>query len=118
MVGWDPKFSLVKVNPLLNWTRRDVWAFIVANHVPYNPLARPGISLDRLLAVHPAGGRRPGRARGPLGRARPRPSAGCTRWTAVNLSRRRLMTSEMQTELAKLITSLSEAKLIFARFRL
>ncbi|HWT82357.1 MAG TPA: phosphoadenylyl-sulfate reductase, partial [Candidatus Methylomirabilis sp.] len=38
VVGWDPKFSLVKVNPLLNWTRRDVWAFIVANRVPYNPL--------------------------------------------------------------------------------
>ena len=38
VVGWDPKFSLVKVNPLLNWTSRDVWAFIVANRVPYNPL--------------------------------------------------------------------------------
>jgi phosphoadenosine phosphosulfate reductase len=38
VVGWDPKFSLVKINPLLRWTRRDVWAFIVANHVPYNPL--------------------------------------------------------------------------------
>jgi phosphoadenosine phosphosulfate reductase len=38
VVGWDPKFSLVKINPLLSWTRRDVWAFIVANRVPYNPL--------------------------------------------------------------------------------
>ena len=42
VVGWDPKFGLVKVNPLLNWTRRDVWAFIVANHVPYNPLHDQG----------------------------------------------------------------------------
>lgn len=42
VVGWDSKFSLVKVNPLLNWTRRDVWAFIVANHVPYNPLHDQG----------------------------------------------------------------------------
>jgi len=38
IVGWDSKFSLVKVNPLLSWTRRDVWAFIEANKVPYNPL--------------------------------------------------------------------------------
>lgn len=38
VVGWDAKFGLVKVNPLLRWTHRDVWAFIVANDVPYNPL--------------------------------------------------------------------------------
>jgi phosphoadenosine phosphosulfate reductase len=42
VVGWDSKFSLVKLNPLLNWTRRDVWAFIVANRVPYNPLQDQG----------------------------------------------------------------------------
>ena len=38
IVGPDPKFGLVKVNPLLRWTKRDVWAFIVTNDVPYNPL--------------------------------------------------------------------------------
>ncbi len=42
VVGWDPKFSLVKVNPLLNWTRRDVWAHIVSHRVPYNPLHDQG----------------------------------------------------------------------------
>jgi phosphoadenosine phosphosulfate reductase len=42
VAGWDSKFNLVKVNPLLNWTRRDVWAFIVANQVPYNPLHDQG----------------------------------------------------------------------------
>ena len=42
VVGWDAKFGLVKVNPLLNWTQRDVWAFIVANSVPYNPLHDQG----------------------------------------------------------------------------
>jgi phosphoadenosine phosphosulfate reductase len=42
VVSWDPKFGLVKVNPLLNWTKRDVWAFIVANRVPYNPLHDQG----------------------------------------------------------------------------
>jgi len=42
VVGWDAKFGLVKVNPLLNWTHRDVWAFVVANKVPYNPLHDQG----------------------------------------------------------------------------
>jgi phosphoadenosine phosphosulfate reductase len=38
VVQWDPKFGLVKVNPLLNWSRKDVWNFVVKNDVPYNPL--------------------------------------------------------------------------------
>ena len=41
-MGVDPKFGLVKINPLLNWTRRDVWAFIVTHNVPYNPLHDQG----------------------------------------------------------------------------
>jgi phosphoadenosine phosphosulfate reductase len=42
VVGWDQKFGLVKINPLLRWTKRDVWAFLVTNHVPYNPLHDQG----------------------------------------------------------------------------
>jgi phosphoadenosine phosphosulfate reductase len=42
VVGWDAKFDLVKINPLLSWTKRDVWAFIVANDVPYNPMHDQG----------------------------------------------------------------------------
>ncbi len=38
VVQWDAKFNVVKVNPLLNWTKKDVWAFIVKHDVPYNPL--------------------------------------------------------------------------------
>jgi phosphoadenosine phosphosulfate reductase len=38
VVQWDAKFGLVKVNPLLGWTRREVWGFILKNGVPYNPL--------------------------------------------------------------------------------
>lgn len=38
VVQWDAKFNLAKVNPLLNWTKKDVWAFAVKNDVPYNPL--------------------------------------------------------------------------------
>ena len=38
VIGWDAKFDVVKVNPLLNWTKKEVWAFIVKHDVPYNPL--------------------------------------------------------------------------------
>ena len=44
VVGVDRKFGLVKVNPLLNWSRRDVWAFIATHNVPYNPLHDQGYS--------------------------------------------------------------------------
>jgi phosphoadenosine phosphosulfate reductase len=35
---WDGRFALVKVNPLLSWTYREVMDFIHAHDVPYNPL--------------------------------------------------------------------------------
>jgi phosphoadenosine phosphosulfate reductase len=38
VVQWDAKFGLVKVNPLLHWTKKDVWKFIYKHSVPYNPL--------------------------------------------------------------------------------
>jgi phosphoadenosine phosphosulfate reductase len=42
VVQWDARFGLVKINPLLGWTRRDVWRFIAAHDVPYNPLHDQG----------------------------------------------------------------------------
>ena len=42
IVQWDPKFNLVKINPLLEWTKKDVWNFILKNEVPYNPLHDQG----------------------------------------------------------------------------
>jgi phosphoadenosine phosphosulfate reductase len=42
IVQWDAKFNLVKVNPLLNWTKREVWGFIMKHEVPYNPLHDQG----------------------------------------------------------------------------
>ena len=42
VVQWDAKFNLVKVNPLLNWTKKDVWAFVMKHDVPYNPLHDQG----------------------------------------------------------------------------
>jgi phosphoadenosine phosphosulfate reductase len=37
-VDWDPKFNLVKISPLADWTREMVWSYVVKNDVPYNPL--------------------------------------------------------------------------------
>ena len=42
VVQWDAKFRLVKVNPLLNWTKSDVWRLILDNDIPYNPLHDQG----------------------------------------------------------------------------
>jgi phosphoadenosine phosphosulfate reductase len=42
VVQWDPKFNLVKINPLLYWTKKDVWTFVYKNKVPYNPLHDQG----------------------------------------------------------------------------
>lgn len=42
IVEWDTKFNLVKINPLANWTKRDVWTYIHVNDVPYNPLHDQG----------------------------------------------------------------------------
>lgn len=38
VVEVDDKFGLLKVNPLVTWTHDDVWGYLYANDVPYNPL--------------------------------------------------------------------------------
>ena len=42
ILGWDKKFQLVKVSPLANWTKMDVWGMIEREKVPYNPLHDKG----------------------------------------------------------------------------
>lgn len=42
VVGWDKKFGLAKVNPLVNWTKKDVWGLIVKEKIPYNELHDKG----------------------------------------------------------------------------
>ncbi len=42
IVGWDKKFGLVKISPLANWTKKDVWKRITDEGVPYNPLHDQG----------------------------------------------------------------------------
>jgi phosphoadenosine phosphosulfate reductase len=42
IVGWDKKFSLVKISPLANWTKKEVWKLITDENIPYNPLHDQG----------------------------------------------------------------------------
>jgi phosphoadenosine phosphosulfate reductase len=42
IVGWDKKFGLVKVSPLANWTKQQVWKLITEHNIPYNPLHDQG----------------------------------------------------------------------------
>jgi phosphoadenosine phosphosulfate reductase len=42
IVGWDKRFGLVKISPLANWTKKDVWKRITGESIPYNPLHDQG----------------------------------------------------------------------------
>lgn len=42
IVFWDARFNLVKISPLANSTKSDVWNMITKNEVPYNPLHDKG----------------------------------------------------------------------------
>jgi phosphoadenosine phosphosulfate reductase len=42
VVEWDNRHSMVKVNPMANWTEDDVQRYIVDNNVLVNPLASEG----------------------------------------------------------------------------
>ena len=42
IVGWDKKFGLVKISPLANATKKDVWRIITDEDVPYNSLHDQG----------------------------------------------------------------------------
>lgn len=38
LVEWDEKHRLIKLNPLINWTEKQVWQYIRAHDIPYNVL--------------------------------------------------------------------------------
>ena len=67
-VEWDPKFGLGKVNPLVRWTKKDVWAHLLEHEVPYNPLHNRGYPsigcLPCTSSVNPGEDDRAGRWRG------------------------------------------------------
>lgn len=37
-IEWDAKFGLAKVNPIADWTSKQVWHYLHAHGVPYNSL--------------------------------------------------------------------------------
>jgi phosphoadenosine phosphosulfate reductase len=41
-VEWDHQFNLLKINPLADWNREDVSAYLEEHQVPYNPLLDEG----------------------------------------------------------------------------
>jgi phosphoadenosine phosphosulfate reductase len=41
-IEWDWRHQVLKVNPLAAWSRTEVWDYIQANNVPYNPLHEQG----------------------------------------------------------------------------
>jgi phosphoadenosine phosphosulfate reductase len=42
LVQWSARYELLKINPLAFWSEREVWSYIVAHDVPYNPLLDQG----------------------------------------------------------------------------
>jgi phosphoadenosine phosphosulfate reductase len=42
MLHWSERHQLVKISPLAFWSERDVWRYIHAHDVPYNPLLDHG----------------------------------------------------------------------------
>lgn len=41
-VEWDWQYQVVKINPLAEWSRDDVYAYVKQHDVPYNPLHERG----------------------------------------------------------------------------
>lgn len=44
LVEWDANNGLIKINPLIDWTEKQVWDFIKENNVPYNKLHDEGFA--------------------------------------------------------------------------
>ena len=42
IIEWDEGNSMIKVNPLAEWTESQVWDYIKSHHIPYNPLHDKG----------------------------------------------------------------------------
>lgn len=57
---WNTRHNLLKLNPLAFWTERDVWSYIHAHDVPYNPLLDRGYtSLGCFPCTRPASAANP-----------------------------------------------------------
>lgn len=70
-VEWDHQWQLVKINPLVRWSKQQVWDYIAEHNLPYNPLhdkGYPSIGCTHctqpvLLGGAERAGRWPGRAK-------------------------------------------------------
>lgn len=64
-VEWDDANTLIKINPLVDWTLDDVWKYIREHNVPYNALhdrGYPSIGCAPCTrAIHPGEDQRAGR---------------------------------------------------------
>jgi phosphoadenosine phosphosulfate reductase len=57
-VHWDERNELWKVNPLADWSERDVWRYIAEHDVPYNELHDQGYdSIGCVPCTMPGSGR-------------------------------------------------------------
>jgi phosphoadenosine phosphosulfate reductase len=57
-LGWDDRRGLWKVNPLADWSDRDVWSYIAAHDLPYNQLHDRGYgSIGCTHCTRPGAGR-------------------------------------------------------------
>src|SRR5579872_5362192 len=64
-VEWDSRFELVKINPIADWTRAEVWEYIEKHQLAYNPMhdqGYPSIGCIQCTApvspdAHPRSGR-------------------------------------------------------------
>ena len=66
----------VKFNPLANWTKADLDAYAAEHDLPAHPLVAAGLPLDRLLALHQAGGGRARTSAPAAGRAQDKTECG------------------------------------------
>jgi phosphoadenosine phosphosulfate reductase len=64
-IEWDAEYGLYKISPLLDWTEAEVWEYIRARRLPYNPLhdrQYPSIGCAPCTrAIQPGESRRAGR---------------------------------------------------------
>ena len=42
VLSYDERFDLVKVNPLVTWTKEQIWSYVREHDVPFNPLHLQG----------------------------------------------------------------------------
>jgi phosphoadenosine phosphosulfate reductase len=65
LVAWDAANEAVKLNPMVRWTAREVWAYLRRHDLPTNPLHErgfPSIGCQPCTrAVRPGEGARAGR---------------------------------------------------------